>query len=466
MSDDHLNQLGVAEAAARIAEGQLSARALVEAHLARIKAREPVVGAWAYLDPEAVRKAADLRDEERARGHGVGPLHGVPIGIKDIIDTADTPTENGTVIHAGRRPQFDASCVAALRDAGAIILGKTVTTELAVFAPGKTRNPHDPERTPGGSSSGSAAAVADAMVPAALGTQTAGSVIRPASFCGVFGYKPTFGLIARVGCLEQSAPLDTIGLFARSVEDLALVADCLTASDSRDPASYPRSRPPLHRLAMSRPPARPMFAFVKTPKWSAAEPDTQAAFAELVAALGDRVDEVTLPDVFAEAWQWQRILQMKDIARNYGPLFAEQPEKASAKLRELMEEGARYSDEQYNSARTMQDVIYAGLERIFERYDAILTPAAPGPAPKGLESTGDPVFNALWTYAGVPAVSLPLLEVDGMPLGVQLVGPRRDDGRLLRTARSLVATLREEGGEGVALAGRDDGEEENEMARG
>lgn len=436
-TSDDLNTLGVAEAARFIAAGRATSLELVDACLARIAEREGEIGAWQYLDADQARAAARARDAEFAVGDGVGPLHGVPIGVKDILDTADMPTENGTAIHAGRRPGTDAAAVKALRDAGAVILGKTVTAELAVFGPGKTRNPRNPAHTPGGSSSGSGAAVADNMVPAALGTQTGGSVIRPASFCGVFGFKPTFGLIARVGCLNQSPPLDTIGVLARAVEDLALVADCLTASDPRDPASYPRSRPPLHAIAREEVSRPPVLAVIRTPMWQRAGAATRKAFMDFAGALGERAVEVTLPEDFSRAWQWHRILQLKDCARNFAPLFADAPEVASRELRELMVEGARYTDEEYDNAVAGREAINAGLDEIFARYDAILLPAATGPAPKGLSSTGDPVFNLLWTYAGVPAVALPLLEVDGLPVGVQLVGRRGGDARLLQIARWL-----------------------------
>lgn len=437
------SKLTVYEAAQRIADGRISALELTEACLSQIEAREEEVGAWTWLDPDYARAQAGEADDVRAKGYGIGPLHGVPIGIKDILDTADMPTENGTVVHKGRQPDADAVAVSALRDAGAIILGKTVTTELAVFGPGKTRNPHHSGHTPGGSSSGSAAAVASYMVPAAIGTQTAGSVIRPASFCGIFGFKPTHGYIARVGCLNQSPPLDTIGLFARSIEDLAYVGQCLTASDARDQGSWRRSRAPFHRIAMKDVPVVPQFGFVKTPKWELGEREMQEGLSELVEVLGERCDEVPLPDIFEKAWDWQSVLQHRDIARNFGPLFEGAPEKATPRLREMMGVGAKIDDTQYDTALHMQDVINAGLDEIFERYDAILTPAAAGHAPHGLESTGDPVFNSLWTYAGVPCLTLPLLEVNGLPVGVQLVGPRRDDGRLLRTGRWLQNFVKE-----------------------
>ncbi len=439
---DELCGLSAAEAARRVADGTVTAQEMVSACLARVREREAEVQAWVHLDEEYALGQARRLDEWRAAGHGIGPLHGVPVALKDIIDTRDMPTCNGTPLHEARQPKSDAAVVAQLRQAGAVILGKAVTAELAVYAPGKTRNPHDPERTPGGSSSGSAAAVAAGMAPLAVGTQTAGSIIRPASYCGVYGFKPTHGRISRTGVLTQSPPLDTVGTFARSVEDLALLTDAIDAYDAQDPDMRALSRGSLRATATRTPAAKPVFAFVKTPVWDEnAEPATKEAFAELTDALGEQCDTVALPDVFRKAWGWQRMLQVAGIAKHYGPLVDRAPEQASEIMREMIGEGRAVTAVDYNTALEMRQVLNAGLDEIFERYDAILTPASTGPAPKGLESTGSPVFNALWTYCGVPCVSLPLLDVDGMPLGVQLVGLREDDGRLLRTANWLVQHL-------------------------
>lgn len=436
-----LSSLTAADAARRIDEGEITSEMLVQACLERTAEREDTVKAWAHLDPDYALAQARECDEWRAQGRSTGPLHGVPVGIKDIIDTADMPTENGTPVHAGRTPGDDAALVAALRDAGAVIMGKTVTTELAVMTPNKTHNPVNPDHTPGGSSSGSAAAVADGMVPLAIGTQTGGSVIRPAAFCGAVGFKPTFGLISRSGVLSQSPALDTIGTMARSIEDAALMADCLTAYDARDRYMWPRSRPRLRETTLSDVPVAPTMAFVKTPVWDKGEPAMMEAFAELTDVLGDRCDDVELPPVFDKAAQWHICIQNADIAKNYGPLLEKYPGQISAALEARIEEGRKYTAVEYSTAREFQDILNGGLDQIFERYDVIVTPAAAGPAPKGLETTGSPVFNAMWTYLGVPAVTLPLLDVDGLPLGVQLVGKRRDDGRLLRTARWLIEHL-------------------------
>ena len=425
-----------------IAAGKLSAVAYVEACLARIAEREPTVGAWTVLDPDGARRQARAADNLRRSGRPFGPLLGLPVGIKDIIDTADMPTENGTVLDAGRKPRQDAAIVSRLRGAGAILPGKTVTTELAYFSPGKTANPHDPTRTPGVSSSGSAAAVAAGMVPFAVGTQTAGSVIRPASFCGVVGFKPTHGLIPRTGILTVSPPLDTVGVFARNVEDAALLADALAGYDEGDPDSRPDAPPRLLDLASSEQPFKPMIGFVRQPAWGEADPATREAFAELISALGDRCQEVPLPPVFDQAAAAHRAVMHVGMVRSLRKYREHGAESLSGAIREAMEQGAAVNAVDYLAALELREGLYDAVDQILTHYGAILTPAAPGEAPEGLQSTGSPAFNSLWTFLGVPAVTLPLMEgPNGLPLGVQLIGRRGYDGRLLRTARWLTGEL-------------------------
>ena len=400
------------------------------------------IEAWAFLDPEHARAQAKQADAIRRAGRPIGPLHGVPVGVKDIIDTSDMPTENGTVLDQGRQPTKDAAVVARLRAAGAVILGKTVTTELAYYAPNKTKNPHDPDRTPGGSSSGSAAAVASGMAPLAIGTQTNGSVIRPASFCGVVGYKPTWGLIPRTGVLAQSFHLDTIGTFGRSVADAAMLADCLIGHDAGDSATAPIAHQKLLEAAQSKPPLPPLFAFVKTPVWDQAEDSTKEAFAELANLLGDAVDDAPLPEVFAEGHALQRRLMTAGFAHNLGRYERSGRDKLSRHMQDAIDEGREIRAHDYLAAVDWTLVLNAGLDQIFKRYDAILAPSAPGAAPPGLESTGNPAFCTLWTLCGTPAISLPLLkDENGLPLGVQLVGPRGGDARLMRTAAWLAETV-------------------------
>lgn len=434
-----LVRLGAIEAVAAIRDGAVTSAELVEACLAWIGEVDANVQAWAFLDPQHARKQAQAADEARQRGAPVGALHGVPVGIKDIIDTADMPTEDGTVLHAGRRPQKDAMVVSLLRAAGAIILGKTVTTELAVYSPGKTRNPHDPERTPGGSSSGSAAAVAAEMVPLALGTQTNGSIIRPASYCGVVGYKPTHGLISRGGILRQSRALDHVGVFARSLPDAALLAQELMVFDASDADVRPRAAPRLLDFVSREPVLPPRFAFVKTPMWDQASADTQAAFAELIESLGERVTEVTLPELFADGVDLHRLIMETDLALSLAVEYERGATELSTTLRAMIERGQTHLAVDYNRALARIPIFNKVLDDVFQEVHAILTPAATGEALRGLESTGSPVFCTLWTLCGLPAVTVPLMEGnDGMPMGVQLVGPRGDDARLLQCAHWLI----------------------------
>ena len=437
----NLTALTAADACARMASGEISSEDLVRACLDRISELEPSVQAWASIDPAYAIEKAKAADAQRREGKGVGPLHGVPIGIKDIIDTADMPTEHGSEIFKGRRPSEDAACIAALGRAGAVIIGKTVTTELATLTPSRTRNPVNLEHTPGGSSSGSAAAVAAGMVPLAVGTQTGGSVIRPAAFCGVYGFKPTFGLIPRTGVLTQSPSLDTIGVFGRSIEDVALAADALQAFDDGDRASISASRPQLLATATedSRLPA--LFAFVKTHAWSGADSATRDAFGELVEELGGQVNEVGLDSTIERGLAAAKTVQDVEMAVHYGPLLDRAPELVSKGLTARIEGGRRVTGTDYFNALNAREQFYATTQELFSDYGTILTPAALGPAPKDHNTTGSPIFCAFWTYLGVPAVTLPLLEADGMPMGVQLIGPRRDDGRLLRNARWLVRRL-------------------------
>ena len=435
-----LFHMSAIEAAAALRAGDITSVELVQDCLQRINALEQTVGAWTHLDPEYALRQAQEAHNARQAGMPLGPLHGVPVGIKDIFDTEDMPTEFGSVLHAGRTPGRDATAIALLRAAGAIIMGKTVTTELAVYAPGKTANPHDPKRTPGGSSSGSAAAVAAAMVPLAIGTQTNGSIIRPASYCGVYGYKPSHGLISRHRVLQQSRRLDHVGVFGRTVEDVALIAEPLMAFDERDPDMRPRARLRLGETLTEEPPVPPRLAFVKTPVWAQADSDTQAAFAELVEHLGEHVNEVELPEIFEQAVMWHRTMMEADLARSFGRDYERGKDRLSMTLREMIERGQRYPAIEYNRAVDQIPVLSDTLDAIFEQYDAILTPATTGEAPIGLESTGSPVFCTLWTLCGVPTISLPLLQGSNrMPMGAQLVASKYDDARLLRTARWLAA---------------------------
>jgi Asp-tRNA(Asn)/Glu-tRNA(Gln) amidotransferase A subunit family amidase len=418
--------------------GEFSASDYAQALLARTTEVNGEVQAWAHLDPKHLLAQAAALDEAHAAGAPDGPLFGVPVGVKDIIDTADLPTEDGTVLHAGRMPHADAAVIVRLRAAGGLVMGKTVTTELATYAPGKTRNPHNPAHTPGGSSSGSAAAVAAGMVPVAIGTQTNGSVLRPASFCGVIGFKPSAGLIPRTGVLTQSPPLDAMGVFGRSLEDVALLAQVLAGHDPQDTMTRPRATPPLLRLATSDAPMPPTLAWVATPFWNRVAADAQAAFSELLELLAGRIAPFELPVSAGDAVDWHRTVMEADLAGSFELEYERGRDQLSPSLRGQIERGRTVTAVAYRQALARVPVLLDSFETVFDHYDAILTPATLGTAPAGLDNTGDPLMCTLWTFLGLPALSLPLLHGEnGLPLGVQLVGRRGDDARLLRTARWL-----------------------------
>lgn len=440
------NLLTACEARELIDQGLLTSQELVAACFARIDEVEDTVGAWIHLDKSLALEQARQADEFRGRGLPVGLLHGLPIAIKDIIDTRDYATERGTVLHEGRKPATDATLVSLLKEAGAIILGKTVTTELAVYAPGKTTNPHNSEHTPGGSSSGSAAAVSAAMAPLAVGTQTNGSVIRPASYCGVYAFKPSFARISRQGVLAQSTPLDTVGVFARSLQDLALIADVLMRFDVQDSSMTPVAPPCISKVMASEVPANPIFAFIRTPAWDQVEQVTKDGFRELIDAANESIaktiDIVDLPTQFDDIYEDHRRVMEADLARSFANEYKAGKADLSAILREMIERGQQVSDVEYDASVEKIEGYAESLNEIFESYDAILTPATLGPAPTGLEATGSPVMSTIWTFCGTPAINLPLLQnPEGLPIGVQVVGEKDDDGRLFRSARWLLDLL-------------------------
>jgi Asp-tRNA(Asn)/Glu-tRNA(Gln) amidotransferase A subunit family amidase len=443
MPAEDLSLLSAVEGAKRIRDGLLISQEWVEACLERIRALEPKVQAWTFLDEKHALEQARMADEKRRSGVPAGALSGVPVGLKDIIDTADMPTENGTVLHKGRTPRNDATVVRMLRAAGAVILGKTVTTECAYFHPGKTRNPHNLEHTPGGSSSGSAAAVSAAMVPLALGSQTNGSTIRPAAYCGVYGFKPTHGLVPRGGVLQLSRTLDHVGLFARSLDDIAMLAEEIAGYDEHDADTRPVARIPFQALSQEPAPVEPMFAFIKTPHWERVDAEAKQAFEELVETLGERVEEVELFPSASEAWDNHKIIMEAEMAANFEREWRTGRDKLSPQLAALIERGRETKAVDYQRALRAIVPMVESLDDLFmQRYDAILTPAATGTAPKGIGATGDPAFCTPWTLAGMPALSLPLMQGgNGLPLGVQLVGRKSFDARLLRTARWLVAKV-------------------------
>jgi Asp-tRNA(Asn)/Glu-tRNA(Gln) amidotransferase A subunit family amidase len=422
------NRLTAAEAVAQLASGALTAEALTRACLERAAERQ-AVKAWTWLDPE--QALAQARAADRAGRPGL--LAGLPIGVKDIIDTADMPTEHGSPIYRGNRPFADAACVALLRMAGATILGKTVTTEFANRFPGATVNPHNPAHTPGGSSSGSAAAVADFQVPVGLGTQTGGSVIRPAAFCGVVGYKPSFGEFSRAGIKLQCHNLDTLGVLSRTVEDLALLRAALTASPHRK---------------IDRSAGAPRIGVCRTPAWDAAEPATQALIersAARLAAAGARISEVSFAPEFADILDHHRRVFNFEAARNYAYEYEEHHDLVSQVLRDtVLTPGRDLPLEAYVEAIETAEAFRRHLDDIFAGVDVLLTPSAAGEAPAGLGSTGDPSFNSIWTLAWTPCVTLPAgAGPKGLPLGIQLVGPRFGDEALLDAAAWVETRLAE-----------------------
>ncbi len=425
-----------AEASARaVRQGTASARETLEACLSRIAALEGEVRAWHFLDPALARSRADAVDRDGPKGL----LAGVPVGLKDTFDTADMPTENGSALDAGRRPGQDATAVARLRQAGAVFPGKLVTTEYAFFTPGKTRNPHDLGRTPGGSSSGPAAAVAAGMVPVALGSQTVGSVIRPAAFCGVFGMKPSYGAIPTSGLCPFAPSLDKVGAFARSLRDLALVIDAISGEDGRDEAT--RGVAAMRLMgALDEAPVKPRLALVRTFAW----PRLEAGLAGLYEGTARRLGavELSLPEPFDDAFAIHRTIMTAEAREALDEPLARGRDRLSPALLAALEEGERVGAPQYLAAKRKSSALKASFEELMEGFDAAITPPARGEAPMGLESTGDPVFCLLWTLIGASAINLPAFQgANGMPVGLQVVAPRGRDLALLRAARWIAERL-------------------------
>ncbi|WP_299852545.1 amidase [uncultured Roseovarius sp.] len=431
-----LTTLSAVEAAQAIRDGRLSSEALVRACLDRIAATDDVIRAWAFLDPELALVQAREMDRIRKSGKAVGALHGVPVGLKDIIDTRFMPTECGTPIFAGRMPEADATIVNRLREAGAVIMGKLSTAEFAYLHPTNTTNPHDAAHTPGGSSSGSAAAVAARHVPLAVGTQTGGSVIRPASFCGTYGAKPTRGLIPRTGLFRTSATLDQVGGFANTLEDMALLIDVLGCFDPTDPDSFARPRPGLLDGARATAPVEPDIAWFDLPFHDRLTPDAAAGLEAVIDALGARVERFPAAPQLAELVGVHKTIYDYEIARQMAPINTEHGNRVSPEMREAISRGHAISDGQYQDALGVKASADAFFTGHFNDFDAIMAPSASGEAlPLSDGSTGDAVYCTIWTLAGLPCLTLPLLVGDsGLPIGVQLIGGVEEDDRLMRTA--------------------------------
>ncbi len=417
-----LTRLTACAAADLIARKKLSAVELTRACLDHIAWRNGEVKAFCHLDPEFSLAEAARTDREAPRS----PLHGVPFAVKDVIDTADFPTECGTVIHRGRRPRHDARCVALMRQAGAVLLGKVVSTEYALFTPNETRHPRNPAHTPGGSSSGSAAAVADGMVPIAFGNQTAGSLIRPAAFCGIYGLKPTHGTTDDAGIMPLQPYFDTLGYMARAIEDLQRFYGIVSQRDQT--ATWPPDR-------------RPRLGLCKTFQWDFAEPESRFALFESArqfAAHGCEVADCELPSAYHDLVAAHRRVLYAGVARSLAADYRRAPELMSASLRELIAEGEATTPEEYAEAHCYADQCRGSVNDCFGQFDALICPSTPGEAPLGT-ATGSPIFQVTWTLLGVPCLNLPVgVGPRGLPVGIQLIGRRHDDARLLALGRHLM----------------------------
>jgi Asp-tRNA(Asn)/Glu-tRNA(Gln) amidotransferase A subunit family amidase len=417
-----LNELTASEIVVALNSGATTCEAVLRACLERIEEREPEVGAWQSL--RATAAIEEARALDRNGRHGA--LLGVPFGVKDIIDTCDTPSEYGSEIYVGHQPKADAACVALTRKASGVLMGKTVTTEFANRHPGKTRNPLDLARTPGGSSSGSAAAVADRMIPIAIGTQTTGSSIKPGSFCGIFAYKPTFGDLSCSGVKQSAGSLDTLGLFARSIDDIALFRDALLGIDPAPITFNDESAP---RIGLCR-----------TPYWSEIEPSTQKLFEDAAGYLsqrGARVSDVVLPKEFDQIRDVQKIISAFEFSQNYTWEIQHHWNAISSTLRTgRLKAGLACDFEHYSASRRVAEYCRRSLETIFAEFDLLFTPATSGEAPRGLEETGNSSLCGIWTTMHVPAVTIPVFRGPaGLPVGAQLIGARDNDRNLLRFAK-------------------------------
>lgn len=437
-SEDTSSNWSVGQYQQQLSQAAVQLPAYYQAHVQYTQEADHTLQAFVSLDAPAIAEQAQQLQYQKSSGDAVGALFGVPIAVKDIIATLDFPTACGSALYSGRYADLDATVVHRLRQQGAIIYGKTVTTEFATFHPGPTRNPHDLDRSPGGSSSGSAAAVAAGLVPVALGSQTNGSVIRPASYCGVYGFKPSFGELPRTGVWEQSPSLDQLGLFARSIEDLARVGEIMAGDDQQDRASRGRGLRHWHRQAMSHPAQTPKFGFMRTPWWDQMDAEAQQACTAFVNTLPGMVEWVDMPSGFERVVGWHSQVNEAELANALTFEYLHHKEALSSSLQSRIHKAHSISAQDYLFAKSRIPYVNTAFDAFFEQYSAILTPAALGAAPMGLASTGNPIMQTLWTFAGLPTVSLPLLMVqEGLPLGIQAIGGYLRDGPLLQACRCL-----------------------------
>ena len=430
--------LSVEELASKIKNAEISSVEVCETYIKRIKKFEKDVKAWAYFDKKILLEKAAEADDHRKSGKPTGSLHGVPIAVKDIIGTVDMPTECGTVIRKGKSYSQNAEIIDLLHSAGAIVMGKTATSELAYLGPSSTTNPHDKNRTPGGSSSGSAAAVASFMAPASIGSQTGGSIIRPASYCGVVGYKPSYGLISRNGVLKTSYSLDHIGMFGRKVEDVAMLAKVLIKKDKFDPATIHYSAENIVSETKKGPLFEPKFIFYKTEYWKMIDKKSKEAFEYFIKSFKKNIEIFDTPSYFKDIHRYHQIIHETDLANNFSVYFKKFKKKLSKYMQDAIIKGNKHSAKEYAEAIDFIKRSYESYQEVFEDYHGVLTPSSPGVAPKGLKSTGTAEFNKVWSYLGTPCISLPLLEGENnLPLGIQMIGDRYDDHRFLGVARWL-----------------------------
>jgi Asp-tRNA(Asn)/Glu-tRNA(Gln) amidotransferase A subunit family amidase len=422
-----------------LASGQADLEVFYEQQLAYARGAQDQVHTFASLDERVISLQASHRKGERARGEPLGRLYGVPVAVEDVVDTIDFPTAFGSPIHDGRYAVADAPVVRRLRDAGAVIFGKTATSEFGGAEPGPARNPHNPGHTPGGSAGGSAAAVAAGAVPLALSSQTDGSVIRAASFCGVYGFKPSAGLLPRTGVFERSPSLDQLGLFARCVQDLALASEIMSGDDGEDRAALGLPPRQLASVCASEPPVEPKFCFVRTPWWDEVDAEAREAYEAFVELMRGVVVAAELPALVEQAVQWHEKVAEAEFAFAMQREYRNHPARLSDGLRRRVERGMQIPVLDYLTARDRMPHAACAFDAYFEHYDAILSPAAMGGAPEGFASSGNSSLQSVWCFGGLPTLSMPLLHLSsGLPLGVQAAGSLHNDGRFLRSMRWLV----------------------------
>jgi len=430
--------LPVHELVKRVKDAKLTSVEICQAYIERINKFEKDVKAWVHFDKKLLLERAEEADNHRKSGKPTGPLHGIPVALKDIIGTFDMPTECGTVLRKGKTQSQNAEIVDLLKSAGAIIMGKTATSELAYLGPPKTRNPHDYNRTPGGSSSGSAAVIAAHMAPLSIGSQTGGSVIRPASYCGVVGYKPSYGLISRNGVLRTSYALDHIGVFGKTVEDVALLAKVLIKKDSYDEATVYYSAEDMLEVCRKEPLFEPKFIFYKTDSWKKVDKKSRESFEFFIKAFKKNIEVFDTPSYFKDINKYHQIIHETDLSNNFQDYYKKSKNKLSKEMQSAISRGMKYSAKEYTEAIDFMKRSYESYNEVFEDYHGVLSPCSTGVADKGLKSTGSADFNRFWSFMGVPAIALPLLQGENnLPLGVQLIGDKYDDQRFLGIARWL-----------------------------